>query len=317
MDTPTALACAQFAASVLPVLPMDGLAVVLLDPEKETSRVVFSLGCGRGGEAPWEKRGAPPMCILLQGREGELGAVLYRGPTAGSYGPDEDTLVRQSANRLAELLENIQLRQRLDRMAEETHALDRIGEVVSSGGPVGRVYRRFAHEIRKVLELHGLSIYVADPCSGRLIRASRFGAGARAGPLELEGNRDLSEAGLPLPGSPRQSHMVQDLLVSTGEGWPERQEGPRPRSVLVVPVEYAGTVIGAVMVENRRPGAYEPGNKSLLHRAAALLAAPMAKEVLYPRGVSEGLNAELTKEIARTLASSRHLEDVFPHWSRH
>ena len=146
VDTLTAQACAQFAASVLPVLPMDGLAVVLLDPEKETSRVVFSLGDphptvssagrGRGGKAYWGERDPPPMCIPLQGREGELGVVLYRGPTVGSYGPDEDTLVRQSANRLTELLENIQLRQRLDRMAEETHALDRIGEAVSSGGPL-------------------------------------------------------------------------------------------------------------------------------------------------------------------------------------
>ena len=74
------------------------------------------------------------------------------------------------------------MRWRLDRMAEETHALDRIGELVSLGGPVGRVYRRFAHEIRRVLDLQGLSIYVADPCSGRLIRAFRFGAGARGSP---------------------------------------------------------------------------------------------------------------------------------------
>ena len=211
VDTLTARACAQFAASVLPVLPMDGLAVVLLDPDKETSRVVFSLGDphpegyslgrGHGAGTAWGQRDGPPMCIPLQGREGELGAVLYRGPTAGSYGPDEDALLRQCANRLAELLENIQLRRRLDRMAEETQALDRIGEVVSSGGSVGRVYRRFTHEIRRVLDFHGLSIYVAEPGSGQLIRACWFGAGARSGPHEPEGSRDLDEISPP-PVSP-------------------------------------------------------------------------------------------------------------------
>ena len=322
MDTVTAGACAQFAASLLPVLPMDWLAVVLLDPNKETSRVVFSLGvphpkrpslgCKRGVDAPWGERDAPPMCIPLHGRERELGAVLYRGPTAGSYGPGEDTLVRQSANRLAELLDNIQLGQRVDRMAEETRALDRIGEVVSSGGPVGRTYRRFAHEISRVLDLHSLSIYVIDPCSDRLIRACRFGAGARAGLHEQVGNRDRCEAGLPLPGSFRQNHSVQDLFVSTGEGRPERQEGPRARSVMAVPVEYAGTVIGAVVAEHRRPGAYGPENKQLLRRAAVLLAAPMAKEVLSPRVNPEVVHAEFTTEIARTLAGSLHLEDALP-----
>ena len=322
LDTLTARACSQFAASVLPVLPIDGLAVVLLDPEKETSRVVFSVGdphrrgpsqgCGRGAEASWEKRDAPPMCIPLQGREGQLGAVLYRGPAAGSYGPDEDTLVRLSANRLAELIENIHLRQRLDRMADETQTLDRIEEVVSSGGPVGRLYRRFAHEIKRVLDLDGLSIYLADPCSGRLSRAYRFGEGAREGPRKLEGNRDLPEIGLPPPGSPRPSRIAPDRLAFTSESWPERQEGPRPRSVLAVPVEYAGTVIGAVVVENRRPGVYGPENQMLLHRAAARLAAPMAKEALSRRDIPEGVNEGLIKKIARTLAASRHLEDVLP-----
>ena len=100
--------------------------------------------------------------------------------------------------------------------------------------------------------------------------------------------------------------------MSNVKGWPEPKEGPRPRSMLAVPVEYAGAVIGEVVAENRRPGAYGPENKKLLHRAAALLAAHMAKEVRFPRAIPESGNAELTKEIARTLAASRHLEDVLP-----
>jgi hypothetical protein len=35
-------ACVQFAAEITRVLSMDGLAVVLLDPEGNTSRVVYS-----------------------------------------------------------------------------------------------------------------------------------------------------------------------------------------------------------------------------------------------------------------------------------
>ena len=313
VDSLTARACAQFADSLLPVLPMDRLAVVLLDPERESSRVVFSLGDphSKGPYLDYSLE-APPMCIPLEGREGELGAVLYRGPTAGSYGPVEDALVRQSANRLAEILENIQLRRRLSRMAEETQALDRIGEAVSAGGPTGRVYRRFAHEISKLLDLRDLSIYVADPQSGRLIRASRFGAGARGGLRELEKNRGLSEIGLPLPESLRQSYIGPDFSGSTGEGWPEWQESSRSQSVLAVPVEYAGAVIGAVVAGSHRGFAYGPENKKLLHRAAALLAAPMAKEALSHRAIPGRVGSELTKEIARTLAAGCNLEDVLP-----
>ncbi|MCH8225553.1 MAG: GAF domain-containing protein [Chloroflexi bacterium] len=321
-DKLTARACARFADSLLPALPMDGLAVVLLDPEKETSRVVFSMGgthqngsspgCGSGGAAPVSMGDGPPMCIPLQGREGELGAVLYRGPNAGNYGPDEDALIRRSADRLAEILENIQLRQRLDRMAEESQALDRIGEAVSSGLTLDRVFRRFAHEIKGMLDIHCLRIYVADPCSGRLILACRFGAGARASSLELEPNPDLAEIGLPLRESSLLSPIVQDLLPSTREDLPERQDGPWQLSVIAVPVEFGGAVIGAVVAENRRTGAFGPENHKLLRRAAALLAASIAREALSTPVIPPAVDSEFMNEIARALAASRHLEDVLP-----
>ena len=171
---------------------------------------------------------------------------------------------------MAEILENIQLRRRLSRMAEETQALDRIGEVVSAGGLTGGVYRRFAHEIRNVLDLNVLSIYVYDPLSGGLIRACRFSGGARGSLRELEINGGLSEIGLPLPESPRQSRIGPGFSGSTAEAYREWQESSRPQSVLAVPVEYDGAVIGAVVAESRRGVAYGPENKKLLHRAAAL-----------------------------------------------
>ena len=311
-DASTTQACAQFAASVLPVLPLEGLAVVLLDSEKETRRVVFSMDSGNAAGIPWDRHDVPPMCIPLRGREGELGAVLYRGPTAGSYGPDEDALVRQSANRLAELLENILLRQRLDRPAEETRVLDRIGEVVSSGGPIGQVYRRFTHEIRKVLDVRVLSIYLAEPGSSRLTRVWRFGGGRRSIQHEPDGSRNVAEIGLPAPGSFGQNHIPEDHLVSPGEGWPEQQEGLRARLAMAVPVEYAGAVIGAVEVGCMRPGAYGPESNKLLRRAAALRAAPMANDSPSHRVIPGGVSLDLAKEIAGALASSRHLEDVLP-----
>ena len=321
MDTLTERACAQFAASVS-VIPMDGLAVVLLDQDKETSRVVFclgdphpegsSLGGGHRGGAPWGSQTRPRCASPSRAGLANWGRFYIEALRSEVMVPMRTLWYGSPPTVWLELLENIQLRQRLDRMAEETHALDRIGEVVSSGGTVDRVYRRTAHEIRRVLDFHALIIFVAEPWSGRLIRTYRFGAEAREAPHEPEGNRDFSEAGLPLPGSPRQSPIVRGLLMSTGDGWPERQGGPRARSALVVPVENAGAVIGVVVAENRRPGAYGPENKKLLHRAAALLAAPMAKEALPLWVIRQGENAELTKEIARALASSRHLEGVLP-----
>ena len=51
-DTGITQACARFVNQVRPLLAMDGLAVVLLEPEGDTSRVVFSWGAVHQSETP-------------------------------------------------------------------------------------------------------------------------------------------------------------------------------------------------------------------------------------------------------------------------
>lgn len=58
-DAPVHRACAQFASQIRPVLPLDSLAVVLVEPGGDTSRVVYSWvdpstdPLNQGGESFW------------------------------------------------------------------------------------------------------------------------------------------------------------------------------------------------------------------------------------------------------------------------
>ena len=83
VDTGIMQACARFVNQVRPLLAMDSLAVVLLEPEGDTSRVVFSWGAVHQSETP---RGhsvtpqpptaavdQPSLCITLDGREAHAG----------------------------------------------------------------------------------------------------------------------------------------------------------------------------------------------------------------------------------------------------
>ena len=84
------IACQGFLEQILPLAPLEGVAVVLLDDDATTSRVVFSW------QSPETKPGhrqysveeanvaglqeIDSSCLILAGSSGTMGAVLIRAP---------------------------------------------------------------------------------------------------------------------------------------------------------------------------------------------------------------------------------------------
>ena len=94
-DPGITLVCTRFAAQITPIMPMDGMAIVLLEPDGSTSRVVYSwtnpATLGRfsarraGAVSTPPQRPQPSLRISLKGREGLLGEVLIRGCGPGVF----------------------------------------------------------------------------------------------------------------------------------------------------------------------------------------------------------------------------------------
>lgn len=124
-DSSIANACAEFAGQTTSVLPMDGMAIVLLEPEGDTSRVVFTwanpsiswtaMSESTGLPSMREQTRRPALRISLNGQEGLLGEVLIRGCGPGVYSSSRRELVGQFADHLALALENTRLRRSLSR----------------------------------------------------------------------------------------------------------------------------------------------------------------------------------------------------------
>jgi GAF domain-containing protein len=305
-------------AQVRPVISVEGLVVVLLDHEHATSRVVFTWEAPDQWEASAEARSSatPPLAlesssisITLSGSEGTVGAVLIRGrPTAGVR-PEEDRLVQQSARHLAILLENIRLQCRLGRSAYERLAFDRIGELAGSSVPVDRVYSLFANELKKLVDYQRLTIYLAGQDADLLTCAYQAGQGVKRG--QPEQARALNGSACQSVVSSGLGYIVNDLQECAQSGWQELSGNSGLRAAIIVPVFYGGKAIGAVVLENRLPYAYGPGDENLLRRAATLLGPPVARSKRNSRLTKLGGRTAAANEIARVLASSPRLDEVF------
>ena len=310
-------ACAGFLAQVRPVVSVEGLVVVLLDHERATSRVVFTWeALGQRETSAGARNSAKPpvalgssMRITLSGSEGALGAVLLRGwPTAGVW-PGENRLFQQSARHLAMYIENIQLQCRLDRSASERLAFDRIGQRAGSNAPVDQIYGLFAEEIKKLVDYQRLTIYLASLDADLLTCAYRVGQGVKRGRLEMP--RALHGTGCQSVVSSVRGQIVNDLQECAENDWPELSGSSALRAAIIVPVVHGGEAIGAVVLENRLPYAYGPCDEDLLRRAAMLLGPPAANSNHDRWLTGRAGRRAAANEIARVLASSEHLDEVF------
>ena len=316
VDPTVAHACSRFLAQVRGVVSIEGMAVVLLDQDQATSRVVFFWEAPDKLNRFRESTGGPALAgagvdfpstyVALNGCDGTLGAVLIRGRSADTLGPVEPDLVRKPADHLAVLLENILLQHRLDRNTLERTVLDRIGDLVGADVSVQQVYELFGSEVKNLVEYHRLTIFIANTEAELLSCVYWMGPGIP--PVSSEVTYPISGSGPELVVSTRESLIIEDLQ--------ERIElnltaDAGLRSAVIVPVVYGGNVVGVVALENRLPKAYGPADENLLSRAASLLGPAMGNTAPYHPLSESGQEAATTSEIAGILASSPLMEEVF------
>ncbi|MSQ17230.1 MAG: hypothetical protein EXR54_06640 [Dehalococcoidia bacterium] len=195
-DSAVNWACDEFLTQVRVQLPLERLAVVSLDSQGDTSRVVFSWkaspgrrttkaraedsgsgaestgrAVGLGIRGPGWEVGAlfipdndylPSISVTLQGTQGLLEAALLQAPPGDGYGPTEQRQVRRLADPLALALDNLRLQQQLRHRTEEADAFQLIAESAASSSDIGHWYRRFIVQIKRLVEYHHLGVYLID-----------------------------------------------------------------------------------------------------------------------------------------------------------
>lgn len=315
-----AQACVQFASQITPVLPMDGMAIVLLEPEGDTSRVAYSWeNPAVSRPPPWRPAGAastplqrtrPSLRISLNGNEGLLGQVLVRGCGPGVYSSSRRALVQEFADRLALVLENIRLVRCLNGMQNVKRAVQQVRQSEESGAPLNRVFRRFAKEIKAMVEFHRLSIYPVSQESDLAICAYRTGQGV--GHRRPGESIKLSHSGLVEPAASGESRIFSDLSESGCPVVWNQIMRSKMRSALLVPVLQHGDTVGMVLLEHSLPQAFGNSDQTCLEELVVALTPSLAR-LEFPKRYNTDSLDEFGAQVPPVVQAGR----IHAHAKRH
>jgi len=318
-DTAVMEAGDRFVSQVQPVLHPRSLAVVLLNSEGHPGQVAFTWGPPhRFGTSHGTSLAHMPsptdipehsLRINLQGQEGCLGAVLFRGVFPHGCGYEQAEPLQAITRQLALTLENIHLKERLRRKSIEDQALENIASLVAANLPPDTLYRRFADEVKQLMRHDRITFYLADETGGNLSRVCQLGVGVCRG--ELGPNQDLDGVAWESLASSGTGLIIQDKPQFGPSLWPDLDDNADLRSALIAPVHHAGDVAAVVALESQWPNAYGPGELGLLSKAAELLRPWVANLRLDNQLQGKAKELAVIDEMGKAPGSLDGLERVF------
>jgi len=249
--------------------------------------------------------------INLEGRDGVLGAVFLRGDFPHGYNFQQALPLQAITQELAEVLENIQLKERLRRNMANDKALEIRASLVAEDLARSTTYRRFADEVASLIRYDKISIYtyLADEKDSASSLAIQNGAEACHG--EHGSISSLEGVGWELIASCGQGLIVQ------GNGQPvlysrlDLESDSDLLSTLIAPICYAGEVVGVVASASRWTNAYGQVDLNLLAKEAAFLGACIANSRLNDRLKGKVDELAFINKIGLGVGPTNGLEDVF------
>ena len=314
----------RFVSQVEPVLHPRSLAVVLLNSEGYPGQVAFTWGhphqSGISQGASLAHTPSPSdipedsLRINLRGRDGSLGAVLFRGDFSNGCDYEQADSLQAITRQLALTLENLQLKELLRRKSVEDQALGNIASLVAANLPLGPTCRRFFDEVKKLVRCDTITFYLSDETGEALRRVYRLGLGTCRGDSGTEG--DLSGAAWELTVSSGTGLIIQDNTQPGLWIWPDIEDNSGLRSALVAPVRHLGEVAGVVALESRWPNAYVPADLGLLSKAGVLLRPWIANRRQDNRLQAKAKELAVTDSMGKAIASLKGLERVFAHLAK-
>jgi PAS domain S-box-containing protein len=272
----------------------------------QTDRPTLMLGGGEGtsaGPAPWGAPGWKTLLALplqLEGRA--VGLVeLYDRRASRKFSTDQMQLCQALAHQTAAAMERIRLfnetRQRLSEVSE----LYKLANEFTANLNLTEVLDAIVRSIRRALNCRGCCIFLLDEASQMLEIKAAAGLKPK---WRDEARLHLGEGIAGRAAAEARSVYLIDTLEDPEYIFFDREV----RSLLAVPMQVKGRVIGVINVDERVPDAFGPDQERLLSIAAAQAAIAIENARLF---------SEMLSEKKRTDAIIRYMADGLLMLDRH
>jgi signal transduction histidine kinase/CheY-like chemotaxis protein len=242
------------------------------------------------------------LCVRLK-QQGQAGSLicLARDGSAPPFSRGDAEIVQMVGRQALAMLENARLRQELERRVDELVFLNRVGHAVTSSLDPEEIPTTVVREMAHALRTEAGSVLLLDEASGELIFEAVYTAEAE----KMKGLRVPLDQGIvgwvAREGRPL---LVPDVRKDP-RFYPEvdRSTGFVTRSILAVPLEVKGKVIGVIEVVNKIGSDFDRADVELLSSLARSAAIAIENARLYR--ALENRMAEIQRTQSQLIQSAK------------
>jgi GAF domain-containing protein/CheY-like chemotaxis protein len=228
------------------------------------------------------------ICLPLLVGDRAIGVMWVNYTEPRAFPDDEVALLQTFANQAAVAIEHARLHAETRRQLVHLDALNRVGQILVGSLELDRTPRVLIQEVTRLLNLEAGSVL--------LVEGDELVVHAAVGPLaeRVQGCRFPRDRGI----AGRAVRTAQPQLVPDVKGDPDffpgvdAASGFVSRSLLAVPLEAQGRIIGVIEAVNKRDGDFGPLDVQLLTSLAPAASSALANARLYAEAQACSLNLE-------------------------
>jgi PAS domain S-box-containing protein len=217
----------------------------------------------------------------LISNDGLIGTLHLSSKTPNAYTDRDVAMAERVGAQIAGAVANDQLRSQLEVGAMEREILVEIGRIVGSSLVLDQTYPLVAEQVRRVMEVDRISIYVIPPDSGMMTLSFVSGTEIRGWDT---GSRSPIAGGLHEVVVRLRQGLLGDgeLMAQLVARSPAERDGLEAGllSTIAVPMVSGDEVVGLLYVRSKKRDAYTARNLGVLERIGALTAGAIASAQL-------------------------------------
>jgi sigma-B regulation protein RsbU (phosphoserine phosphatase) len=224
-----------------------------------------------------------------------IGVIDIQSEQAGYFQPEHMHLLRLTASRIGQAIENARLYTRVSRQAHTLTVLNEISRELTSILDLDALLERVGQLLRRIIDYQMFSVWLVNESEKVLENSFALRFGERFDPNEK----------LPLDRGLVGTAIAERRLVHA----PDVRKDPRyhmvnqeTRSEITVPLIYKGNVIGVMDVEHTRAHYFNEDHERALVTLAAQIAISVENARLYQRV------AQQEQRLERDLAMAREVQ---------
>ncbi len=249
------------------------------------------------------------ICLPLLGKERPIGVMWVNYVELHPFPSKEVRLLQTFANQAAIAIEKARLHRETHRRAEELAFLNRVGRALASSLELEQVLKTVMREVADVLRVEAGSVQLLDDRDKKLVIEAAVGAWAE----KTQGLRFLLGQGI----AGWVAREGQPLLVLDAREEPrfypgiDEATGLVTRSLLAVPLQAKGKVIGVIEAVNKIEGDFSQADLELLSSMALAAGIAIENARLYEAEHQRAQELAGLHQISQAMSALANLRQVY------